>query len=805
MYYSIYYTNSMDFNQNKLTKTEWNSIERPISIQEKYVCNLITNGFNNVNISVNKSLSLMAYLKVSYSENLDIYIYNKYLQDDLLTIYNKFNETKMVKNVVNNANIKKADQIRFNNTDKLLNQNKNDIVEFIVMDLFNKMFKYKNKNDKKWLYYYYTISRFIEYNILLFNGVFKKEVQNILNILEASVNLVEVIEMGVEIIEKNKFIFKYCDNKLYNHQKELFSYCKYQNPKLIQYIAPTGTGKTMSPLGLSEKYRVIFLCAARHVGLSLAKYAISMQKKVAFAFGCNDAEDIRLHYYAAKDYSVNKRSGGVGRVDNTVGDKVEIIISDIKSYLPAMYYMLAFNKKENIILYWDEPTITLDYDEHEFHSIIQKNWQENLIPNVVLSSATLPQYEDMQETICDFKCKFEGSEIYTIVSYDCNKSIPLINKNGYVVMPHYMSENYKDIIKISKHCDKYKTLLRYIDLEECIKFILHINKNKYYKSDVYSIENNFENINMVTMSNIKLYYLKLLSNLKPEYWDHVYNSIKNDKKLYHKSNIHIVTSDAKTLTGGPTIFLAENVDKIARFCLQEANIPNEITNNIFKVINYNNTIKNKINTLQKLYEDGTKKDENKEKKMADGRVAPEMKRLLNDIKELEKCIETVQLDPIYIPNSNEHLSIHGSNETQIPYTCDINEDIIEKIMLIDDIENIWKILLMMGIGVFTTHKSISYIEIMKQLAQEQKLYLIIASSDYIYGTNYQFVHGYISKDMGNMTQEKCIQSMGRIGRNSIQQEYTIRFRDDELIYKLFSEEENKKEVMNMAKLFNNST
>ena len=114
------------------------------------------------------------------------------------------------------------------------------------------------------------------------------------------------------------------------------------------------------------------MCAARHVGLSLAKYAISMQKKVAFAFGCNDAEDIRLHYYAAKDYTINKKSGGIGRVDNTVGDKVEIIISDIKSFIPAMYYMLAFNKKENSILYWDEPTITLDYDEHEFHSIIQK-------------------------------------------------------------------------------------------------------------------------------------------------------------------------------------------------------------------------------------------------------------------------------------------------------------------------------------------------------------------------------------------------------------------------------------------------
>ena len=794
----------MDFNQNKLTKTEWNSIEKPISEQEKYVCNLIANGFNNVNISVNKSLSLMAYLKVSYSENLDKYIYNKYLQDDLLSIYNNFNETKMVKNTKNNIIVKKADLIRFNNTEKLLNQNKNDIIEFIVMDLINKLYKNKNKNDKKWLYYYYTISRLIKYNIVLFNNIFKKEVQTILNNLEKIVNLLEVIEMGVEIIEKNQFIFKYCDNKLYDHQKELFSYCKYPNPKLIQYIAPTGTGKTMSPLGLSVKYRVIFLCAARHVGLSLAKYAISMQKKVAFAFGCNDAEDIRLHYYAAKDYTVNKRSGGIGRVDNTVGDKVEIMICDIKSYIPAMYYMLAFNKKENIILYWDEPTITLDYDDHEFHSIIQKNWQENLIPNVVLSSATLPQYEDMQETICDFKCKFEESEIYTIVSYDCNKSIPLINKKGYVVMPHYMSEDYNDIITISKHCDKYKTLLRYIDLEECINFILNINKNKYYNSEIYSIENNIENINMITMSNIKMYYLKLLGNIKPEYWDTIYNSIQKDKKLYHKSNIHIVTSDAHTLTGGPTIFLSENVDKIARFCLQEAKIPDEIYSKIFKVINYNNAIKDKINTLQKLYEDGTKNDETKEKKMTDGRVAPDMKRILNEIKDLENCIETVQLEPKYIPNSNEHLSIYGTNEKQIPYTCDINEEIIEKIMLIDDIENIWKVLLMMGIGVFTTHTSSSYTEIMKQLAQEQKLYLIIASSDYIYGTNYQFVHGYISKDMGNMTQEKCIQSMGRIGRNGIQQEYTIRFRDDELIYKLFNEEKNKKEVMNMARLFNNS-
>ena len=42
---------------------------------------------------------------------------------------------------------------------------------------------------------------------------------------------------------------------------------------------------------------------------------------------------------------------------------------------------------------------------------------------------------------------------------------------------------------------------------------------------------------------------------------------------------------------------------------------------------------------------------------------------------------------------------------------------------------------------------------MKRLADEQKLYLIIASSDYIYGTNYQFCHGYLSKKYGNDTRK----------------------------------------------------
>ena len=121
---------------------------------------------------------------------------------------------------------------------------------------------------------------------------------------------------------------------------------------------------------------VIFVCAARHVGLALAKSAISSGRKVAFAFGCSSADDIRLHYAAAVDYTRDRRSGSIRKVDNSQGQKVEIIISDIKSYISSMHYMCAFNEKENIITYWDEPTITLDYDSHPIHEFIKKNWEE---------------------------------------------------------------------------------------------------------------------------------------------------------------------------------------------------------------------------------------------------------------------------------------------------------------------------------------------------------------------------------------------------------------------------------------------
>ena len=98
---------------------------------------------------------------------------------------------------------------------------------------------------------------------------------------------------------------------------------------LVLYTSATGSGKTVSPIGLSIGNRIIYICAARHVGLALAKSSISMGKCVAFAFGCESVDDIRLHYNSAVEFTKNEKSGSIAKVDNSDGSKVQIMICDI--------------------------------------------------------------------------------------------------------------------------------------------------------------------------------------------------------------------------------------------------------------------------------------------------------------------------------------------------------------------------------------------------------------------------------------------------------------------------------------------
>jgi hypothetical protein len=903
----------MDLKQRKLSKSEWESIEIPVSNTENEILRLITNGFSNVNLKVNKTDSIFTHLKIEYTPQIEEFLYIKFFADKIKSLVethsipfirfgidpnskknktgDKTNGDKTNCDKINSDNIyyinvasivklKSRDQIRLSRLDSyIINNDANDanMYEFILYSNLEQMIQYKYTNNKLWMHVYYTITKLIQNNVEKVNKYLTEIINAFIKNYENDIDLLYIIKNSPEIIEKNPNILKYGDLTLYDHQKEIYNAIRSPKPKLILYIAPTGTGKTLTPLGLSESYKVIFVCAARHVGIALARSAISINKRIAFAFGCSAAEDVRLHYFSAKEYTKDRYSGQIRKVDNTIGEKVEIIICDIRSYIPAMFYMTSFNDVNDIVTYWDEPTITMDYENHELHSVIKKNWKQNIIPNFVLSSATLPKMHELTQTIADFKEKFPNANINNIVSHDCRKTIPLINNNGYVVMPHYLHEDYTNILEVVQHCEENLTLLRYFDLKEASEFIHYVETNNYNKASS-RFNRNFASVYDIDMKSIKLYYLKMLKNIIPDSWNIVftyfrfartkrikYNNIVDAKgnrisrtisvghsvkqgepisrigSVQHQPTnvdepvgscgVYITTKDAYTLTDGPTIFLANDLQKIAKFCIQQSNIPAIVMRDITEKIEYNNQLNQRIDQIEKELEfeemkmaskiAGSSSDTSKEAKKLVGKKDTKGKskiankivdktedrkisKMRDDIMTIKSMVKNASLDDMFIPNKLAHLEKWSTRlNNSEAFTSDIEENIIVSIMLLKDVDDSWKILLLLGIGVFTEHISSAYAEIMKKLADQQKLYLIIADSDYIYGTNYQFCHGYLSKDLG-LTQEKIIQALGRIGRNNIQQEYSARFRDDSQVTTLFTRfsSEEKPEVINMNRLFN---
>ena len=100
------------------------------------------------------------------------------------------------------------------------------------------------------------------------------------------INIPHLIKNSHKYIEENHLLTEYNDINLFSHQKKMFDLIsKNKNPKMVLYQAPTGTGKTMTPVGLVNEKILIFTCAAKHVGLQLAKSCIALDIPIAIAFG----------------------------------------------------------------------------------------------------------------------------------------------------------------------------------------------------------------------------------------------------------------------------------------------------------------------------------------------------------------------------------------------------------------------------------------------------------------------------------------------------------------------------------------
>jgi hypothetical protein len=354
------------------------------------------------------------------------------------------------------------------------------------------------------------------------------------------------------------------------------------------------------------------------------------------------------------------------------------------------------------------------------------------------------------------------------------------------------------------------------------------------------------------MNSIKTYYLDLLSRISEEEWQSLYKYInsnrtrkfdKTAKSVFKKSTslnsaannvsingkeitrtqsvsvaepsfvdkakttsvssggILLTTADAHTLTDGPTIYLSENIKTVSNFYIQQSNIPKIVFDELIRKININNDILEKARKLEAKLEDQLGEIELKEKSdmSADQLTNNVAERIDAEIRSLKEQMKPLSLDSVYVPNTNQHQDIWVSEIVSNAFVPTIDAETTKRVMELF-IDDRLKLLLLLGIGSFEYHEDTTYTEIVKEMAYKKQLFIIIASSDYIYGTNYNFCHGIIGKDLLNMTQQKTIQTLGRVGRNNIQQEYTARFRDDDIIYNLFMKQTSNIEAENMCRL-----
>ena len=715
-------------NQTKLTKDEWNAVEIPVTSDELSVLKFIQRGFEDPDLVENNLSTLYTYLKLIPSPQLDDHLFHKYFDVKWQVPKSKIQ-------------LKKADQIRLDTTPKNIAE---VLYEHVLIELctrkeyfhLNWMLKIRVKHANPHIVNYATdcLSKYVPH-------------------------IPSLVMQSVELLERNKYV-QYKDRILYSHQRQLFQLAKQNRPKLILYIAPTGTGKTVSPIGLSEKYRVIFVCAAKHVGMALMKAAISVGKPCGVAFGCSSMEDIRLHNSAAQKFIRDKKSGAIKKVDNSLGEKLEILISDLQSYIYAEEYMLQFFPAETLLLYWDEPTISMDEEDHELHPIIRRTWKSHKIPNIVLSSATLPKIDYTQLTTLD---------VHEIYSYESNKTIQVLSTDNYIVLPHHYCKTQEELAQCVKHLEENLILLKYVDLGAVVHFL----KDKPLP---------FTTMEDVTIMGIKKQYVAYLKT-------HTISDADRASRIQVAPTLQLCSEDAWTCAHGPTMYVADDVTKIVSYFLKASAIPSDVMGELMKNLAYNNDIAERVGKLEKDVQDKNK-DEKKEKKMTENRVTDEVKRIQTELTRLQASVRPITLPDKFVPNTYAHLErFKRLDQLGKAFTAELDPTVLEKVLILE-VDTAWKVLLMMGIAVFATHVHPKYLEIVKDLTAKEKMYAVFATKDFIFGTNYQFANLYIGKDLvSKITQEKIIQTAGRVGRGK-QVPYSIRLRDEMFITKLFMPQDN---------------
>jgi hypothetical protein len=640
------------------------------------------------------------------------------------------------------------------------------------------------------------------------------ESESIINSANSAKFSIKCVEILQEYLNKLKHDFQFDGMTLYNYSPHLLTYTdfdfaipkksfkpypqqielmdklyqciKNESPFVCTLRTTTGTGKTTVSVGCAtiiSKFRIlekkhnklllIFCCNIRSVMNQTAQLLYNSNIPFAMAY-VDDYKGLRV----------------INNKNCKSDDKRVAIVCG-----PDACYELLVNKKNNYVLFLDEPTIGADVKSKAAKMNVKIL---NHLPKYsILSSATLPVecYSWIHE---NHEIKY-GSSVecvfHDIYSNKIHIACEVKTFKGELVIPSLGCINAIELQNTITNIINNPILGR-VFTPNVVKNMVEVMKLNNIKNlpDVNTLFSEFDNLNCDAVRNLAMDLLNVLVKCPDSIIERVchtkinvrdFNVIDESEKPKKEEDDDIVweKEEEYKLTNIVefTKLATHDAHKYLRQNLIATTNPLEFTMTNFK--NYLDEIIEEIGSLKKLenvyYQElaiwqkqcerlekqglgSTKKQETKEK-------SAELEKLhLEDDLNSNKPI--LRFPMKYQINTLEHAMNYAKTSKLALDRSALRTDLnvtnlgIDTMRINDDL----KLLLAAGIGIYDPScKDLSsdYLSLVLILAEEGKLAYLIANSSISYGTNYPINRVFITKDFSDVHSVNTIyQLMSRAGR-----------------------------------------
>jgi len=764
--------NNKDIYNKAFTAEQWTFVEKVLNEDERKRNEIIANLGDKI---------------YNIDSQTDIVTIGEYLYQQIRPSFEKILNLSKLEKSKTKFKINKKTQIILDNTEKIMKTTINRVND-IIKNIDTTDFNIAINNIKYIEFRIIILMAYIDYHIKKINNIDNIEEISIAShkiydtliketnwkkifsipdlVIELSSTLITDFRLKVELLDskyniklfdianrKPKLIYSTLyDNVIpmmnmqpYPTQIELINIIKENMKKgfMIFYKTLPGLGKTSMILALchyiKKEYpnkKIIFCCSdiLETVRLQVLRIMYNFKVKFGIAIGQSD-----------KAYKITNSW-------NCKNDKDrEMIVADYIS----TYLLLEEDHENEYILFFDEPTINTHKDTAMLQILARILY--NVPKHIILSSATLPSIDNMNDIINHYKQKYQHGVIEEVISNKTLVGCSIKDFDDNIITPHHLIKTPDEltnfIIKIKKEplIGKFYTLQYLINLNHFMeRYSLNLNLGNIHS---FNHENVIENI-IILLEKVTKFTQKDFDIFK-KIGNNELDNINDDNEDYDLDKIipnKFLTQHAFKYVGGTLIACNNPFDYVKEHFFPEVEkFMNKM--NIKSIHNEYEKYSKQVDTLQKqvaLIHEKFKTDDKIDDAMAKiAHIKPTINFPIN-----------LQI------NTPEHIKLYAKYVESFDNSLTKNYITPESIDITDyHVDDRLKFLLYMGVGIYTRNMPNNYNAKVLEMLNDKQLAFIVADETFCYGANYQISNVIIYDDLCDQHSVNTIlQLIGRTGR-----------------------------------------